>query len=164
MAATAAVVLILEAMGIAFINMVLGLAVRHQNMSLAGLDPNAMAIGTWVGGVLFALFLIGCALVPARIALRGRPPGRFGRILIIVCAVGHGILGAVVVGLVGWPAFVLMMAVLALLVGTLLLYGDNNPVDNPVDADGGGGGGGGGESAAEVRGNEASPPGATAAA
>ena len=41
----------------------------------------------------------------ARIALRDRPPGRFGKILLIVCAVLHGVLGALVVGLVGWPAF-----------------------------------------------------------
>ena len=31
-------------------------------------------------------------------------------------------LGAAVVGMVGWPAFLAMMAVLGLLVATLLLY------------------------------------------
>lgn len=148
LAATTAVVLVLEAFGIAFINLVLGLAVRNQNMSVAGLDPDGMAVGTWVGGVLFALFLIGCAVVPARVALRGRAPGRFGQILLIVCAVLHGLLGAMVVGLVGWAAFVFMMAVLALLVGTLLMYPDVVEDDSAVESDG----------------NEVPPPTAPAAA
>lgn len=148
LAATTAVVLVLEALVIAFIHLVLGLSVRNQNMSLAGLDPDGMAIGTFAGGGLFALFLIGCALVPARAAIRNRPPGRFGRILLIVCAVLHGLLGALVVGLVGWPAFVSMMLVLALVVGTLVLFPDTE--------DGGG--------ATADSGNELPPPTAPAAA
>ncbi|MFI9099639.1 hypothetical protein ACIGXA_03870 [Streptomyces fildesensis] len=148
LAATTAVVLVLEAFVIAFVHVVLGLAVRNQNMSVAGLDSDGMAIGTWVGGALFGLFLIGCALIPARVALRGRPPGRFGQILLIVCAVVHGLLGALVVGLVGWAAFVFMMLVMALLVGTLLLYPDTE--DSAP--------------AAENKGNEVPPPTAPAAA
>jgi hypothetical protein len=124
LAATTAVVLVLEALVIAFVHLVLGLSVRNQNMSLAGLDPDGMAVGTFAGGGLFTLFLIGCAVVPARAAIGNRPPGRFGRILLIVCAVLHGLLGALVVGLVGWPAFVCMMLVLALVVGTLVLFPD----------------------------------------
>lgn len=124
LAATTAVVLVLEALVMAFVHVVLGLVVRNQSMSLAGLDSDAMAVGTFVGGALFALFLIGCALVPARVALRGRPPGRFGQILLIVCAVLHGLLGALVVGLVGWAAFGFMMLVMALVVGTLVLFPD----------------------------------------
>jgi MFS family permease len=123
------VVLVLEALTIAFVNWILGLAVRHQEMSLAGLDPDAMAAGSWVGGGLFALFLIACAVLTARIALRDRMSGRFGRIVLIVCAVVHGVVGAVVVGLVGWYAFVLLMLILGLLVGTLLLYA---PEDQPA--------------------------------
>jgi MFS family permease len=121
-AAATAVVLVLEALTIAFVNWILGLVVRHQEMSLAGLRPSAMAAGSWVAGGIFALFLIGCAVLVARIALRDRMPGRFGRIVLIVCAVVNGVLGAAVVGLVGWYAFALAMVVLALLVGTLLLY------------------------------------------
>lgn len=124
-----AVVLVLEALAIAFVNWILGLAVRHQDMSLAGLDPDAMAVGSWVGGGLFALFLIACAVLAARIALHDEIPGRFGRIVLIVCAVVHGVVGAVVVGLVGWYAFVALMMILALLVGTLLLYA---PEDRPA--------------------------------
>lgn len=123
-----AVVLVLEALTIAFVNWILGLAVRHQEMSLAGLDPDAMAAGSWAGGGLFALFLIACAVLVARIALRDRMSGRVGRIVLIVCAVVHGVVGAVVVGLVGWYAFVVLMLILGLLVGTLLLYA---PEDRP---------------------------------
>ncbi|WP_225847607.1 hypothetical protein [Streptomyces sp. HPF1205] len=122
-AATAtAVVLVLEALTIAFVNWILGLSVRHQKMSMGGLSTDAMATGSWVGGGLFALFLVGCAVLTARIALRDRMTGRVGRIVLIVCAVVHGVVGALVVGLVGWVAFVVVMVVLALLVGTLVMY------------------------------------------
>lgn len=127
-AAGTAVVLVLEALTIAFVNWILGLAVQHQEMSLAGLEPDAMAAGSWVAGGLFALFLVGCAVLVARIALRDEMVGRFGRIVLIVCAVVHGVVGALVVGLVGWLAFVVMMVILALLVGTLLMYA---PEDQP---------------------------------
>jgi len=122
------VVLVLEALTIAFVNWILGLAVQHQEMSLAGMDPDAMATGSWVGGGLFALFLIGCAVLVARIALRDEMVGQWGRIVLIVCAVVHGVVGAVVVGLLGWLAFVVMMLILTLLVGTLLMYA---PEDQP---------------------------------
>jgi hypothetical protein len=125
------VVLVLEALSIALVNWILGLAVRHQEMSLAGLDPDAMAAGSWAGGGLFALFLVVCAALVVRIALRDRMTGRFARIVLIVCAVVQAVVGAVVVGLVGWYAFALLMGVLALLVGTLVLYA---PEDQP-DAD-----------------------------
>jgi hypothetical protein len=137
------VVLVLEALTIAFVNWILGLAVQHQDMSVAGLDPDAMATGSWVGGGLFALFLISCAALVARIALRDEMVGRLGRIVLIVCAVVHGVVGAVVVGLIGWLGFVAMMLILALLVGTLLLYA---PEDQP------------GGSAAEKPGTGEAPP------
>jgi MFS family permease len=128
------VVLALEALTIAFVNWILGLAVRHQEMSLGGLDPDAMAAGSWAGGGIFALFLIACAVLAARIALHDRMSGRVGRIVLIVCAVVHGVLGALVVGLVGWYAFVVLMLVLALLVGTLLLYAPEDRGDAPAAA------------------------------
>lgn len=129
-----AVVLVLEALTIAFVNWILGLAVRHQEMSLGGLDPDAMAAGSWAGGGLFALFLIACAVLVARIAARDRMAGRVGRIVLIVCAVVHGVVGAVVVGLVGWYAFVVLMVVLALLVATLLLYAPEDRADTAAAA------------------------------
>jgi MFS family permease len=124
----AAVALVLEAVAIGFVNWILGLAVRDQNMSLAGLKPSVMSAGSWAGGALFGLFLAGCAVLAARIAWRDRMVGRLGRIVLIVCAVVHGVVGAVVVGLVGWWAFAAMMVILGLLVATLLQYA---PEDQP---------------------------------
>ncbi|MEW1865996.1 hypothetical protein OG896_14035 [Streptomyces sp. NBC_00669] len=129
-AVATAVVLVLDALTIAAVNWILGLAVRRQQMSLGGLPTHAMEVGSWVAGGIFALFLLGCAALVARIALRDRMAGRVGRIVLIVCAVIHGVVGAAVVGLVGWYAFVVMMVILALLVGTLLLYApDQNGTD-----------------------------------
>lgn len=122
-AATAALVLVLEAFGLAFINWVMGLAVRHQAMSLGGLDPDAMAVGAWAAGGLLAVFLIGCGVVLARTARHDRAPGRLGRLLLIAAAVLHVVLGAAVVGLVGWPAYALMMVIFGLVVLSLFLYG-----------------------------------------
>jgi hypothetical protein len=124
-----AVILVAEAFVIAFVNWILGLAVRHQSMSLAGADPDMMAVGSWVGGGLFGLFLIFCAVLVIRIARRDEMTGRLSRIVLIICAVVHGVVGALVVGLVGWYAFVLLMVILAGLVGTLLMYA---PEDRPV--------------------------------
>jgi MFS family permease len=133
-AATAAVVLVLEAFGLAFINWVMGLAVRHQSMSLAGLDPDAMAAGAWVAGGLMAVFLISCAVVLARTARHDRAPGRLGRLLLISAAVLHVVLGAAVVGLVGWPAYALMMVIFALVVLSLFMYGATPADDEPGPA------------------------------
>src|SRR5437879_2713172 len=124
-AAVAAVLLIVEALGIGFVNWVLGLAVKRQSMSLGGLQPSAMSAGAWAAGALFALFLIACGVLLARIAIRDRAPGRVGRLVLIVCAVIHGVLGAVVVGMVGWFAFVALMVILGFLVLTLVGYGEN---------------------------------------
>lgn len=137
-----AVALVLEAFAVAFVNWILGLVVRHQSMSLAGLDSDAMAVGSWIAGALFALFLIGCAVLVARIARRDRMTGRVSRIVLIVCAVVHGVVGAVVVGLVGWYAFVVMMAILAGLVGTLLMYApeDERPATSAAEPGTSGGG------------------------
>jgi len=122
-AATAAALLIVEAFGLAFINWVLGLAVRHQSMSLAGIAPAAMAAGAWAAGGLLALFLFSCAGLLGRAAWNDRPPGRFGRALLTGCVVLHGVLGAAVVGLVGWPAFAAMMLIFGLVLWSLLFSG-----------------------------------------
>ncbi|MEU6340395.1 hypothetical protein ABZ883_05510 [Streptomyces sp. NPDC046977] len=128
-AATAAVVLVLEAFGFAVVNWVMGIAVEHQQMSLGGLEPRAMAVGAWAAGVLMALFLIGCAVVLARAALRDRAPRRLGRVLLIVCAVTHGVLAAGLAAPVGWAAFVGLVVVMGLVVLSLVLYADG---DAPV--------------------------------
>ncbi|CAD5952987.1 conserved membrane protein of unknown function [Streptomyces sp. KY75] len=118
-----ALVLFGEAVGIFAVNAVLATVTENQNMSLAGMDPKAMTAGTWVMGGVSAALLIGCGLIALLAGVRDRAPGRFGRIALIGCAVVHGVLGAVTVGLVGWAAFAFMMVVLALLVFTLLSYG-----------------------------------------
>ncbi len=123
-AAVAAVALVVEAFAVGFVNLVLGLAVKRQSMSLAGLKPSAMSAGAWAAGVLFAVFLVTCAAIEARTALRDRAPGRIARLALIVCAVVHGVLGAAVVGMVGWPAFAVFMVVLGLIVLTLVGYGE----------------------------------------
>ncbi|MFI7008912.1 hypothetical protein [Streptomyces sp. NPDC050145] len=134
MAWVASIVLIAEALGIVFLNWFLGLVVDRQDMSLAGLDPRAMSIGAWVAGGLFGLYLVLCALVLVRAAVRDRGPGGFGRILLISAAVVHGLLGAFSIGLVGWLAFVFMMVVLALIVLTLVAYDRHeNGVENGVE-------------------------------
>lgn len=122
-AVVAAIVLLVEAVGIALLNWILGLVVDNQQMSLAGLDPEAMTVGSWAAGVAFGLYLLLCALVLLRIAVRDRAPGGFARALLISVAVVHGVLGAFSVGLAGWPAFVFLMVVLGLIVFVLMAYG-----------------------------------------
>ncbi|MEV0124781.1 hypothetical protein AB0I16_25165 [Streptomyces sp. NPDC050703] len=117
-----AIVLLVEAVGIVLLNWFLGMVVDKQEMSLAGLDPHAMTVSTWIAGAVFGGYLALCASVLARAAARDRAPGGFGRVLLITCAVVHGVLGAFCVGLVGWPAFAFMMAVLGLIVLPLVAY------------------------------------------
>ncbi|MEW2180548.1 hypothetical protein AB0890_30015 [Streptomyces sp. NPDC005406] len=119
----AALVLFAEAVGIVIINVVLGTVVKNQDMSLAGTDPGVMSKGTWVLGGVSGLFLVLCGVLLLMAGIRDRAPGRTARILLISCAVVHGVLGALTVGLVGWSAFVLMMVVLGLIVLTLVAYG-----------------------------------------
>jgi hypothetical protein len=134
-AVVAAVVLVLEAVALGLAGWVMGLAVRHQQMSLAGLAPNAMAVGAWVGGGLAALFLAGCAAVLVRVAWRDRAPGRIGRALLLACAVTHAVLGAGALAPIGWAAFGVLMVAMALVVWSLLLYAREPllpPGDRPV--------------------------------
>ncbi|MFF0060332.1 hypothetical protein ACFYRC_02075 [Streptomyces sp. NPDC005279] len=131
-AIVAAIVLLVEAVGIVLINGILATFVHRQDMSLADLDPAAMVTGTWVMGGVFGLFLAACGVVLLITGLRDRAPGRFGRILLISCAIVHGVLGALTVGLVGWDAFAFMMVVLGLIVLTLVAYGrrERGPVED----------------------------------
>lgn len=122
MAGAGALVLAVEALGAVFVNGVLATVVDHQRMTLAGVDAGGLYAGTWAMGVVFALYLLACAVVLVRTALRDRSPGRAGRLALIACAVVHGVLGALAVGLVGWEAFAVMMAVLGLVVLALVAY------------------------------------------
>ncbi|MHC3468158.1 hypothetical protein ACYF6T_05535 [Streptomyces sp. 7R007] len=117
-----AVVLFVEALGVAALNWFLGVVVDRQDMSLAGLDPDAMSVSSKIGGVVFGLYFALCGLVALLVALRNRPPAGFGRILLISAAVVHAMLGAFAWGLVGWSAFLFMVIVLALIVLLLMTY------------------------------------------
>ncbi|MGR8008657.1 hypothetical protein [Streptomyces hypolithicus] len=122
-AAVAGAVLFAEAAGIVFVNWILGKVVDNQSMSLAGLDPDVMSTSTWVMGAVFGLYLLACGVFLLRAALTDRAPGRLPRIMLTACAVVHGVLGALAVGLVGWAAFALMMGALGLIVLSLIAYG-----------------------------------------
>lgn len=132
-ALVAALVLVVEAAGVVVVNGVLATVVRNQDMSLAGLDPAVMTRSTWVMGGLFGLYLLLCGVLLLLTGIRDRAPGRLARIALITCAVVHGVLGALTVGLVGWAAFAVMMAVLGLIVLTLVAYGPrpDRPVSEP---------------------------------
>ncbi|MEU2227176.1 hypothetical protein [Streptomyces sp. NPDC018347] len=121
-AGVVAVVLLAEAVVVAALNWFLGVVVGRQKMSLAGLDPDVMATCSKVGGVLFGLYFVLCALVAVLVAVRDRAPAGFGRVLLISAAVVHGLLGAFAWGLVGWPAFLFMVVVLGLIVLLLMTY------------------------------------------
>ncbi|WKX12062.1 hypothetical protein [Streptomyces sp. NL15-2K] len=128
-----AVVLFAEALGIALLNWYLGTVVDRQNMSLAGLDPHLMSSSSKIGGIVFGLYFALCGLVALLVAVRGRRPAGLGRILLISAAVVHGLLGAFAWGLVGWPQFLFMMLVLALIVLLLMTY-DGQGGPEPADA------------------------------
>lgn len=93
-----------------------------------------MSGGTWVMGGVFGLYLVLCGLLLLLAGVRDRAPGRLARIVLIVCAVAHGVLGALTVGLVGWAAFAVLMVVLGLIVLTLVAYGA--PSGRPADGAG----------------------------
>jgi hypothetical protein len=120
----AALVLIVEAVGVVFLNLLLGLMVDDQQMSMAGADPRVMSVGAWVAGVLFGGYLLFCALLLLRVALRDTAPRRFFRIVLISCAVVQGVLAAASLSFSGWSAFAFMVLSLGLVVWTLITYED----------------------------------------
>ncbi|PRH79637.1 hypothetical protein C6N75_08630 [Streptomyces solincola] len=133
-ALAAGIVLLLEAVGTVLLHLVLAVVMGGQRMSLDGLDPDHMVTGIRVLGFVFGAFLALCGVLLLVVAVRNRPPTRPVRILLIACAVVHGLLGAVCVGLVGWAAFTVMMAVLALLVAALVLYAPDLTDRRPAPA------------------------------
>ncbi|MFE0258279.1 hypothetical protein [Streptomyces sp. NPDC059010] len=141
-----AVVLFVEGLGIAAIQWFLGIVVDRQDMSLAGLDPDVMSMSSKIGGLVFGAYFALCGLVALLVALRDRAPAGFGRILLISAAVVHGLLGAFAWGLVGWTAFLFMVAVLGLIVLVLMTYdaegapGSEEPADSAPDGGAGGDG------------------------
>ncbi|MFK0141433.1 MULTISPECIES: hypothetical protein [Actinomycetes] len=135
------VVLLVEALGIGALNWFLGVVVERQKMSMAGLDPHLMSTSSKVGGVVFGLYFLLCALVALLVAVRDRAPAGFGRVVLISAAVVHGLLGAFAWGLVNATAFLVMIVVLALLVLLLVSYDrDGGPAEAAPGGDGGTGG------------------------
>lgn len=132
-----AIVLLTEALGIAWVNWFMGVVVDRQQMSLAGLDPEVMSTSSKVAGVVFGLCFALCGCTALRVAWRDRAPAGPGRVLLIGAAVVHALLGAFTVGLVGWGAFAFMMAVLGLIVLLLLTYDRRDAVLSGTEADGG---------------------------
>ncbi|MEU6356923.1 hypothetical protein ABZ896_47785 [Streptomyces sp. NPDC047072] len=133
-----AVVLFVEALGVAVLNWTLGNLVDAQNMSLAGLDPDAMSLSSKIGGIVFGLYFALCGLVAVLVAVRDRQPAGLGRVLLISAAVVHGLLGAVAWAMIGRPQFAFMIVMLALIVLLLVTYdGRRGPVaSGPEDAKG----------------------------
>ncbi|WP_412080742.1 hypothetical protein [Streptomyces sp. SCL15-4] len=122
MAWVVAVVLLAEALFVVAVNWLLGVVVDRQKMSLAGLDPDVMAMSSKIAGIVFGLYFALCALVALLVAVRDRAPAGFGRVALISAAVVHGLLGAFAWGLFGWTAFVFMIVVLGLIVLLLMTY------------------------------------------
>ncbi|WP_431995285.1 hypothetical protein [Streptomyces griseoflavus] len=117
-----ALVLFAEALGVAAVNWFLGVVVDRQDMSLAGLDPHMMSASSKAGGVVFGLYFALCGLTALLVALRDRAPAGAGKVLLVSAAVVHALLGAFAWGLIGWTAFLFMVAVLALIVLLLMTY------------------------------------------
>jgi hypothetical protein len=138
----AAIVLFVEAVGVALLNWFMGVVVDRQDMSLAGLDSDVMSVSSKAAGVLFGLYFAFCGFVALRVALRDRAPAGLGRIVLISAAVVHGLLGAFTVGLVGWGAFAFMMVVLGLIVLIFMAYDRQEPAASDAKPDGGDGAGG----------------------
>lgn len=69
----AAIVLFVEAIGIALLNWFLGVVVDRQDMSLAGLDSDMMSASSKIGGLVFGLYFAACAVSALLVALRERP-------------------------------------------------------------------------------------------
>ncbi|WP_239516109.1 MULTISPECIES: hypothetical protein [unclassified Streptomyces] len=150
MAGATAVVLVVEGAVLAFVHLVLGRTTANQSMSIAGMDPDVMSKATYAMGAGMGGFLLLCAVFLVVAAVRDRAPGAFARMLLITAAITHGVLGALVVGLVGWAAFGVMMAILCLLVASLMLYAAKEAgsdgaagTDGAADAGGPGAAGGG---------------------
>lgn len=121
-----AIVLFVEAFGVAALNWLLGTVVDNQQMSLAGLDPDMMSVSSKIGGLVFGAYFALCGVVALLVALRDRSPAGLGRVLLISAAVVHALLGAFAWGLVGVPAFLTMVVVLTLVVLLLMTYDRQN--------------------------------------
>ena len=118
----AAVVVFGAAVLLGLLHWILGLVADRQEMSVGGVSTTTISLSAWVGGAVLALFLLLCGALLVRVSVTDRPPRRLARVALVGSAVLHAVLGALAVGLVGWPAFAGLMVVFALIVLTLTLY------------------------------------------
>ncbi|MEY9849290.1 hypothetical protein [Streptacidiphilus sp. MAP5-3] len=118
------VLLVLEAGVSAVVALVVGKAADYQHMSLGGVPTSAMASSAYVGFGLIALFLLLVAALLLRVALRDVAPTKVERIVLILAAVLHGLLAAVLLALSGVWVFVPLAVTLTLLVLILFIPSD----------------------------------------
>ncbi|MEV7727476.1 hypothetical protein AB0P15_22410 [Streptomyces sp. NPDC087917] len=122
-AGLAALALVAEAVVLVLVNLVLAATTANQSMSIGGADPALMSKATYVLGAVTGGFLLLCAVLLAVAAVRDRAPGVPARLVLVVAAVVHALLGVVAVAVVGWGAFVATTTIFCLLVLFLMLYG-----------------------------------------
>ncbi|WP_035844289.1 hypothetical protein [Kitasatospora azatica] len=116
----AAVVLLVESVVVGLVGLILGVAASRQHMSVGGLSSSRMAMGSWIGQGVLAVFLLVCAVLVVLSA--GREAVRPAvRILLLVCAVLNGVLAALAVALSGWAAFGLLIVLTGVLVLAVML-------------------------------------------
>lgn len=122
MAAAAAVTVLLEGIGLAGVHWILGLSVREQHMSVAGVSTGAMSGATWGTGAVLGALLLAAAVLLARAALRGRLGGSLVRAALVGVLVLNGGIAVLAVGLLGWTVFTAAMGVFGLVLAALLAY------------------------------------------
>ncbi|MFJ9338159.1 hypothetical protein ACIRP0_02565 [Streptomyces sp. NPDC101733] len=122
-AGLAALALVAEAVVLVLVNLVLAATTANQSMSIGGTDPALMSKATYGLGAVTGGFLLLCAVLLAVAAVRDRSPGGPARLVLVVAAVVHALLGVVAVAIVGWGAFVATTTIFCLLVLFLMLYG-----------------------------------------
>ncbi|MEV1011328.1 hypothetical protein [Streptomyces sp. NPDC049881] len=116
----------------------LAVAADRQEIEVGGVPPGVLVAAAWSGGVLVAGALALTAVPLLRVAVRDRPPGRGWRRVLAAGAGLHAVLGALTLAVVDWTVFAVLMAVFALIVGTLTLTpppGPSRPEVGDPDAD-----------------------------
>ncbi len=127
-AAAAAVLVLCEALAIATAQWLMGLVVRAQRMSMAGLSTDTIAGTTWLGGALLGGLLLACAVLLLRAAVRDRLGGRPARAVLASCLVVNAVLAVLAVGMVGWGGFTAAMVVFGLVLLVMTAYPPEPPV------------------------------------
>ncbi|WP_129840822.1 hypothetical protein [Streptomyces sp. RFCAC02] len=121
-AACAAVAVGCGAVGAGLVHAVLAVTADRQHLSVGGIDPGVLEAGAWGGGAALAAFLLVCAVLLGRVALRDRAPGRGARRTLVVCGVVHCALGAVTLALTDVVVPLGLLVAFTLVVLTLTLY------------------------------------------